>query len=314
MKATYIDYNNDDIPYIPTPDSRSINVVENIKNRETLKNSIPRVSDDPVSMDTLKRELVLPQTSVPLRSPGGKVYTISVDDNGVVTSTLATPDRLVSSDDELQEAVNAGGFIKLATDIRGKGIIIPSGIDLTIDLNGHTYEVTGPTVGSTGTETNGLQLLRDSNILITNGKIESSYSGVKILIQNYSNLTLDNVIVDASHAPNVRYVCSNNNGITKYLGSTSILAPENVFAFDAYYWPKKGYESVNVIVNTTGMIQGAIELTSDGSKTEEDFRANASIKIEKGKFTYDPTSYLADPGLKVYITPDHSEYAVGLII
>lgn len=314
MRTNYLDYNNEDTPYIPTHDHRNVNVVENIKNRESLKSSLPTLSDDPVSVSTLRRELTLAQTSIPLRSPCGKVYTLSVDDDGVVTSMLATPDQLVSSDDELQEAVNAGGFIKLATDIRGKGLIIPSGVDLTIDLNGHTYEVTGPTVGSTGTETNGLQLLRDSNILIMNGKIESNYSGVKILIQNYSNLTLDNVIVDASLAPNVKYVCSNNNGTIKYLGSTSILAPEGVFAFDAYYWPKKGYESVHVVINTTGMIKGAIGLTSDGSKTEEEFRSNASIKIEKGRFTTDPTPYLADENLKVYTSSDHSEYVVGLII
>ena len=59
-------------------------------------------------------------------------------------------------------AATTGQTVKLLQDSTGAGIQIDTGSKngLTIDLNGHTYTVTHPTVGSPGTKTNGFQLLR----------------------------------------------------------------------------------------------------------------------------------------------------------
>lgn len=57
----------------------------------------------------------------------------------------------------------------------GTGIKISSGKNLIIDFNYHTYTLTS-TVGSTDTETNSFQLLRDSNITMKNGTIISDCS------------------------------------------------------------------------------------------------------------------------------------------
>ena len=40
-------------------------------------------------------------------------------------------------------------------------------------MNGHTYTVSKPTVGSSGTETNGLQLLKGSTVTFKNGTLNS---------------------------------------------------------------------------------------------------------------------------------------------
>ena len=91
--------------------------------------------------------------------------------------------------------------IKLLKDTTGNGIVVQSGRNLVFDLNGHTYEVNGNTVGSTGTETNAFQLLQNSNITMKNGTLiftgKINKNG-NILIQNYSNLTLENVMLDGS--------------------------------------------------------------------------------------------------------------------
>lgn len=130
--------------------------------------------------------------------------------------------------------------ITLLRDASGDGIIIASGRNITIDLNNHTYTVSGKTVGSSGTETNGFQLLRGANVTIKDGKITSDKA--KILIQNYCNLTLQNVELDGRNlVGSVPYTLSLNCGKIQITGNTSILAETGGVAFDLYYWPKGGY-------------------------------------------------------------------------
>lgn len=177
--------------------------------------------------------------------------------------------------------------IILLGNTTGGGVKVPSGKNIIFDLGGYTYTVTDPLVGSSGTETNGFQLLRDSNIKIQNGKIDSTEKGLKILIQNYANLTLEDVTLDGRQAPNCNYVCSNNFGEVNITGNTNIYAAAGQAAFDVYYWPEGGYaEGVTVNVNTTGTIDGKIEYGSDGT---EDGKANvaekAKLNIQDGNFT-----------------------------
>lgn len=157
--------------------------------------------------------------------------------------------------------------ITLLRDASGDGIIIASGRNITIDLNNHTYTVSGNTVGSSGTKTNGFQLLRGANVTIKDGKITSTSPTAKILIQNYCNLTLQNVELDGRNLVGSAYTLSLNCGKIQITGSTSILAKTGGVAFDLYYWPKGGYsEGVQVTVDTTGTISGPVELAEDGTE------------------------------------------------
>ncbi len=167
----------------------------------------------------------------------------------------------------LQEAVTAVEAnkegtvtITLACDITGSGVRIDSGFtDLTIDLSGYTYTIQRPTVGSSGTETNGFQLLKDSNITIKNGTITSMEA--KILIQNYSNLTLDNVTLDGSELAGKYpwpYTLSNNNGDVTISGS-SIIGSLKGFAFDVCDNSSYAGTTVTLINNST--VQGFIEVS-----------------------------------------------------
>ena len=175
--------------------------------------------------------------------------------------------------------------VSLMRDVTdGKGSIVASGSDVTIDFGGHKYTAVEDPVGSKGTETLMFQLLKDSDITMKNGTISAisnSDTGdeFKMMIQNYSNLTLDNMIVDGTGNPDlVQYVVSNNNGTTN-IKNSKIIAGKGV-ALDAYYWPSMGYGDVEVNVDNTEII-GAIEVTVDGKHAIADDTKH-ELKINGG--------------------------------
>ena len=192
--------------------------------------------------------------------------------------------------DTLAEAVVAvadGQTIDLLRTAEGGGVKVEgtSGRTFTIDLHGFTYTVVNPTVGSTGTETNGFQLLKGSTVTFKNGTIKPGTDAAKILFQNYCNLTLDNVTVDCTGS-NCQYVASNNCGNVVIKDST-LLAADGQAAFDLYYWPSNGYgEGVTVTVEGNSVISGKVEYGSDGSKDAlADVADKAVLTITGGTFT-----------------------------
>ena len=164
----------------------------------------------------------------------------------------------------------------------GNGVVVPQGKNITFDLNGYTYNIDGTTVGSDGTETNGFQLLKGSTIKFKDGTITSEKA--KILIQNYSNLTLENVTLNGAKLNDVDpYTLSNNCG-NVVISDSTIIAKNGGCAFDLYYWPKNGYdEGVSVTVEGDSVITGRIEYGSDGSKN--DVAEKAALSITGGTFT-----------------------------
>lgn len=220
----------------------------------------------------------------------------------------------------LQKAVDAvtdstPTTITLLRDAAGDGVQVVSGRSITFDLDGHTYDIVGTTVGSEGTETNGFQLLKNSTVTFKNGKITSKKA--IILIQNYSNLTLEDMVLDGSNlAGTGPYTLSLNNGNVNITGNTSILAKDGGVAFDVCYWPTSYKDGVQVTVNTTGTISGPIELglynTNDSAgaaQTNELIIQNINhegiisnklgngdydkgiVTISGGTFAYAPTRY-----------------------
>ena len=103
--------------------------------------------------------------------------------------------------DTLAEAIEAvpndgtAITITLLKNTEGIGIQIQAGENVTIDFDGFTYNVT-QTVGSTGTETNAAQLLKGSTVTFKNGTFTSD--NALRMIQNYCDLTLENMIIDGS--------------------------------------------------------------------------------------------------------------------
>lgn len=159
-----------------------------------------------------------------------------------------------------------GSTIKLTKDLTGPGVQVAGGQEFTFDLDGHTYTVTDPTVGSTGTETNAFQLLMGSNLTFRDGVITTESASGKILIQNYSNLKLEDVTLKGG--PSTEYTLSNNNGNVTIGAGTNIYAggAGRKAAFDVCRFA--GYEFVVVTVEKgAGEIVGVIEASVFGGET-----------------------------------------------
>ena len=198
-------------------------------------------------------------------------------------------DNTYSSLQAAVDAANKGDVIELLGDFTGDGVKVVSGKEITIDFGGHTYNI-GKTVGSTGTETNGMQLLQGSKVTLTNGTITSKTA--KILIQNYSELVLDDIILDGTQSPDCRYTASNNCGSMTVKGKTEILANEGKVAFDLWYGMYDSYAEEGITVtfddSFIGKVDGRIEYGSQ-RPADEGWEEKTELIINAGNFDIEIT-------------------------
>lgn len=195
--------------------------------------------------------------------------------------------------EEAFAAATDGQTITLLADCAGNGIVVPQGkftTGLTVDFAGHTYTVDGETVGSTGTETNGFQLLKDNRLTFKNGTITSTKA--KILVQNYSNLTLEGMTLTLANDDYASgYTLSNNNGNVVIDGSTINANTGGGFAFDVCRYAS--YSSVNVEVKGESVINGDIEIYASGSDAKDGFGLTLTAGTLTGDIVIDPTAAAA---------------------
>lgn len=216
--------------------------------------------------------------------------------------------------------------ITLTKDVpNGKGIFIGDGssapLNLIFDFGGYTYTVASEPVGSTGTENQGFHLEQGNTITLKNGILTSkSSSGVKMLVQNYSNLTLDKVTLVGSNMDSTPgkngYVLSNNCGASTIKGGSNIYAKAGDFAFDICKYGDYDEPSINVD-NANGKIVGNIEYTLKNGGGVLDIIAGEfvgdlklgsttpnkdNLKIEGGTFSV--TNAVTKALIEEYKTPD----------
>ena len=96
-----------------------------------------------------------------------------------------------------------GATITLLTDVSdGSGLIVRDGQpkNITIDFNTYTYTMKNPSVGSTGTETQALHFSDNSTVTLKNGtfRVAEDAVNVKMLMQNYAALTIEDMIIDGT--------------------------------------------------------------------------------------------------------------------
>ena len=170
------------------------------------------------------------------------------------------------------EAVGNGQTIYVLKDIPDAvGIAVPSSKNFTIDFGGHTYTLIGPGAGSSGTETNGFQLLKDSTITLKNGtiRIAEGANNIKRIIQNYANLTLEDMHIYAQNQqPDENYALSFNNGDITFKGDTDVItSSDDVIAFDICKFSNYPSASVTFDESYTGTINGKIVYDSTDADT-----------------------------------------------
>lgn len=225
------------------------------------------------------------------------------------------------------EAANDGDTITLLKGGNGNGFKVPEGKfteqGLTIDFNQFTYMIGGQLVGSAGTGTNGCQLLKNNKITFKNGSFVGATEGSKpaddtpdwhgapaIMIQNYCDLTLENMIVTSGDE--TVYTFSNNCGNTVIKDSTINAGKakgygSGPFAFDVCRYST--YPSVSVTVQGSSVINGDVEISGtigegqsrqlnieDGTFNGRFIVSNtpANISITGGKFSSDVSAYVAE--------------------
>lgn len=182
----------------------------------------------------------------------------------------------------LQDAIDAvknNETIELLTDVdNAAGMRIDTKKTFTVDFKNHTYTVNKPGAGSKNTETNAFQLIKDQNITFKNGTIRlaednliptlvpnsSNYSNIRRIIQDYAELTLENMTIDSTNMYGYDLPMSFNNQPVYITGNTSVILKDGMrAAFDADgNWGSPTYQRCKVTLDTTGTINGNIELGS----------------------------------------------------
>ena len=218
---------------------------------------------------------------------GGAGGTTGATETGVAKIGDQYYDTLVAA---VQAASEDGQTVELVKDASGVGIGTFLGDptnpvkDFTIDFGGHTYTCVGPAVGSSGTQSQAFHLewagsgQENAQVTLKNGKVTSAAnSGVRMLVQNYCDLTLDSVILDGANIGAGGYALSNNCGNVTIKDST-IIAPQGGYAFDSCDYAS--YTGVTVTVEGGSRIKGAIEHTNPNGGDN-----NAQLIVKGGTFT-----------------------------
>ena len=271
----------------------------------------------------------------------GDGYVCVKQEDGMYAVTGLTADNAVAAIGETYyqslaaaiDKVQAGETITLLRDVpNANGIAVPSEKSFTVDFNGHTYTLTGPGAGSSSTETNGFQLLKDSTITFQNGtiRIGQNANNIKRIIQNYADLTLEDMQIYAEHQVGGEdYALSFNNGTIVIKGNTSIYTTsDKAIAFDVCKFSPYPGVTVTFDESYTGTINGIILYDSTDAGTHRleikgnghfggvqatSSAANAAknaVAIYGGYFTSDPSSYVADGYITVISDKEDYSYMV----
>lgn len=184
-------------------------------------------------------------------------------------------------------AVQNGNTIEVLKDINdatGISVAQNANKNFTVDFGGYTYTCLDNPTGSTNTKNQVFQLNKGNTITFKNGTInvaETNKSKFRFIIQNYADLTLENMTLDGTNLgiDQSRYTLSNNAGNINLTGETTIkAAAENGVAFDIYYW-KKYYPTAPVLTwNSTGTIKGKIEISGASFIVEKDLAITTPIR------------------------------------
>jgi hypothetical protein len=212
--------------------------------------------------------------------------------------------------DTLVEAVaaaNDGDTITLLRDQPdGNGIIIPAdkftSKGLTIDFNGKCYTVDRNLAGSDGSQNQCFQILgsKDSDgvysgngntkVTLKNGTIMADNSDILFLIQNYSDLTLDNMILDASTMTlkrgKISYSLSNNFGTTTLKNKTTFKEGHSSWVPVDVLYGFQDYKSVSLLIEDSSVVlNGKIAYGFDtkvSTNSLDMMKSNSSIRIPTG--------------------------------
>lgn len=192
------------------------------------------------------------------------------------------------------------GTVTLLKDATGGGIGLfnakdAGNVNLTIDFGGFTYTCKDPAVGSVGTESQGFHLEKDNMVTLKNGTIKVSPDSKKtiMLIQNYCDLTLENLNLYGSNA--TQYMISSNYGKTVLKNVNIDGTNKKLVAIDLMHWLGTGYAdqapTMQIQNDADNTIKGSIDVYCWDTRVAE-CQAKPKLTIYGGHYTVDPSAYL----------------------
>ena len=216
--------------------------------------------------------------------------------NGVGYPTLVAAVAAVTGSE------SKDGTVTLLEDAQGGGIGLFNaegavGVDLTIDLDGHTYTCVGPAVGSSGTESQAFHLEKGNKVTVKNGTVAISEgnNGVQMMFQNYGGLTLQDLSLEG--AQNTQYIISCNYGDTVLTNVNIDGTHAELVALDVMHWLGTTYEgkAPTVTVNNTkaNTINGKLDVYCHGAGAGSCTK-KPTLSITGGTFRNDPSAYVAE--------------------
>lgn len=157
--------------------------------------------------------------------------------------------------------------------------------NVVFDLGGHTMTLGHPTVGSTGTQTQGIRVLAFSKLEMINGTLEVDTTAARVTLANYGELKLTDVAVGSG--PNVLYTINNLGNLTLD-GATSVAdGTRFAIANSPYVYPDAQSVNVKLNVNSDDVVVGKILVDLDPAVHPQTHAVNngvPEINISAGSF------------------------------
>ncbi len=198
----------------------------------------------------------------------------------------------------------AGDTITFGADIAAQGLVIDK--DITIDLGGCTYTV-GAASPLARAAVGGLQILPGASVTVKNGTIAGDIDGA--LVQNYGDLTLENVTLDGRELGGDKRVLSAEAGATSVKDSTVIAAADGT-AIDVR--ESGAYGNASVTLENTKVI-GGVELTDEnGGEFTGKLVAGGEEITETGTYVqYDEAFFYRMDTYALTLSVDKTELQAG---
>ncbi len=228
-------------------DSNSTNNVSKWENTtETTTNLLDDISNDMNSS--------LKKTTITLVDKNGNELNLTMNYRIKEAIAKVNNKEYVSLGKAITAAINessgeaAGITVTLMKDATAGGMGIFNGkkpdnlkVNLTIDLDNHTYTLTDPAVGSPGTESQGFHFEKDNTVTVKNGTVNVASNSKRtiMMFQNYCKLTLENLNLNGGAA--TQYIISSNYGDmvlnnVSMDGTFKSTNGEKLIAIDVMHW------------------------------------------------------------------------------
>lgn len=230
-------------------------------------------------MLSLLLALVMVLTILPTVALAEEDYVAKTVTGGVETFYTTLRDAVWSADE--------GATVTILKSHSGPSVDTRKPQTVTIDFGGYTFTL------DEKSDNNGFMLDMNSNVIMKNGSLKMTENSVcQYLIQDYANLTLEDMQINVGENYNCETALHCRNGVVKITGNTSIACDGTdgkyqekdgrVFEKKAIlireYFKGQANRSTQVTIDTTGTIRGMVYASYAGGASATSEKSSLTIK------------------------------------